>query len=352
VEIHTGRLEEHIVADVAWATAHYLEWTGDQRFLSGAGARLLVETARWWASRIEQDPDGGAHIRRVIGPDEYHVGVDDNAFTNVMARWNLRRAAALGQAQAGGVGEDERRAWLAAADSLVDGYDPDTGLYEQFDGFLELEPLVIADLAPKRPIAADLLLGPERIASSQVVKQADVLMLHHLLPDQVEPGSLTPNLHFYEPRTAHASSLSPGVHAALLARAGELDDAVAWLKLTSRIDLDDLSETTAGGVHLAAMGSVWQALAFGFAGVRPAGEVLRVDPRLPSQWGRLGLRLCFRGTAVRVEIRPDGVEVVPEAPLVVQMGDEEAVAVGPQGALLETAPKRKDGGHERDPGGG
>ena len=72
--------------------ACYVDWTGDEAFLAGAGARLLVETARYWASRIETDPDGRAHIRGVIGPDEYHEAVDDNAFTNVMARWNLRRA--------------------------------------------------------------------------------------------------------------------------------------------------------------------------------------------------------------------------------------------------------------------
>ena len=153
----------------------------------------------------------------MIGPDEYHEPVDDNAFTNVMARWNLRRAARLD-----GVAPDERATWLRLADSLVDGYDPETGIYEQFAGFFDLEPLRIADLAPRRPISADLLLGSERVDGAQVVKQADVLMLHHLVPDEVATGSLAPNLEFYEPRTAHGSSLSPAIHAALFARAGLL----------------------------------------------------------------------------------------------------------------------------------
>ena len=121
-----------------------------------------------------------------------------------------------------------------------------------------------ATWSPRRPVAADLLLGRERVAGAQVVKQADVLMLHHLLPGDVAAGSLGPNLDFYEPRTAHGSSLSPGIHAALLARAGRLEEAVAMLRLTARIDLDDLTRTTAGGLHLAAMGSVWQALVSGF----------------------------------------------------------------------------------------
>jgi nucleotide-binding universal stress UspA family protein len=205
----------------------------------------------------------------VIGPDEYHEPVDDNAYTNVMARWNLRRAAGLGPDA--GLSDEERERWLVLAEALVDGYEPESGVYEQFAGFSELEPLVIADLAPRRPVAAELLLGRERVEGAQVVKQADVLMLHHLVPEEVEPGSLTANLRFYEPRTAHGSSLSPGIHAALFARAGMLDEALAGLRLASRIDLDDLTETTAGGLHLAAMGSVWQALAFGFAGLRPTG---------------------------------------------------------------------------------
>ena len=96
VPILTGPLEEHIVADVAWAAACYIDWTGDEAFAAGPGRELIVQTARWWASRIEPDKHGRGHIRGVIGPDEYHESVDDNAYTNVMARWNLKRAADAG----------------------------------------------------------------------------------------------------------------------------------------------------------------------------------------------------------------------------------------------------------------
>ena len=337
--VFTGELEEHIVADVAWGVGCYVDWSGDAEFLAEAGGRLVVETARYWASRIERDPHGQAHIRDVMGPDEYHPHVDDNAFTNVMARWNLRFAAALPAQGSAKVTDIERDEWLAVADSLVDGYDAASGVYEQFAGFAELEPLLIAELAPRRPIAADLLLGRSRVEAAQVIKQADVLMLHHLVPDEVEPSSLTANLDFYEPRTAHASSLSPGIHAALLARTGRYDAACEALNLAARIDLDDISETTAGGVHLAAMGSVWQALALGFAGLRPVGGTLWIDPHLPPQWTGLGLRLRFRGTRLRLEIREDGVEVMPEAPLTVMLAEGEPLAVGPEGALLGVSSK-------------
>jgi trehalose/maltose hydrolase-like predicted phosphorylase len=318
VAIRTGDLEEHIVADVAWAACTYADWTGDREFIDGPGRELLAETARYWASRIRYDRAGRGHIYGVVGPDEYHEPVDDNAFTNVIARWNLRRAAAWTQATTA-VREEERAGWLRAADALVDGYHEETGVYEQFAGFFRLEPVIIADVAPRRPIAADLLLGAERVEGAQVLKQADVLMLHHLVPDEVAPGSLGPNIDFYEPRTAHGSSLSPAIHASLLARAGRPDEALAPLRLASRIDLEDLTGTTAGGLHLATMGGVWQALAFGFAGLRPRGDTLELDPQLPESWNALALRLRFRGSRVGVRIEHGAVAVDSDPPVSVSL---------------------------------
>ena len=300
--IRTGEAEEHITADVVWAAATYVDWTGDEEFARGPARELFVETARYWASRVRV-VDGRAHLYGVIGPDEYHEPVDDNAFTNVMARWNLRRGAELVE------NAEERATWLAIADALVDGYDPMSGLYEQFAGFFRLELLVIADIAPRRPIAADLLLGRDRTAAAQVLKQADVVMLHQLVPDEVAPGSLLPNLDYYEPRTAHGSSLSPAIHAGLFARAGRFRDALQALRIAARIDLDDLTGSTASGLHLATMGGLWQALVFGFAGVRPRGDSLVVDPRLPPEWGALELNLCFRGSPLRLRIDRSGVEL-------------------------------------------
>jgi trehalose/maltose hydrolase-like predicted phosphorylase len=306
VRIRTGELEEHIVGDVAWAASCYLAWTGDDAFAAGPGRDLFVETARYWASRVRFGTDGRAHIYGVVGPDEYHEPVDDNAFTNVLARWNLRQAAALDE-----VDDEERARWLTIADALVDGYERASGIYEQFAGFFELEPIVIEELAPRRPIAADLLLGAARTAGAQVLKQADVLMLHHLLPDEVVPGSLVPNLDFYEPRTAHGSSLSPAIHASLLARAGRYRPALDALQIAARLDLDDLTGSSAGGLHLATMGGLWQALAFGFGGIRPRGETLLVDPRLPTEWNALEFALRFRGRQLRLRIDRNEVTAAP-----------------------------------------
>ena len=134
-----------------------------------------------------------------------------------------------------------------------------------------------------------------------------MLMLHHMLPDEVEPGSLAPNLDFYEPRTAHGSSLSPAIHAGLLARAGRYREALGALRIAARMDLDDLTGTSAAGVHMATMGGLWQALAFGFAGIRPHGERLLVEPHLPPEWNALELALVFRGHPLRLRLSRDGV---------------------------------------------
>ena len=338
VPVLTGELEEHIVADVAWAAACYTEWTGDRTFAGAQGRELVVQTARWWASRIELEPDGRGHIRGVIGPDEYHVRVDDNAFTNVMARWNLRQAAAAG---AGGIDGPGCRRWLELADAIVDGYDPQTGVYEQFAGFHELEPLLIAEFAPQRPVAADMLLGHERVSAAQVLKQADVLMLHYLVPDEVAAGSLEPNLDYYEPRTAHGSTLSPGVHAALLARAGRLEQALEMLRLTARIDLDDIGDNTGGGLHLAAMGSVWRALAFGFAGLRPIGDALAIDPVFAPGWEALDLRVRFRGSRVHLRIEPTEVRASADPPVSAIDGENRRIQLNRVPRTVQAASTRR-----------
>ena len=196
IPIATGAHEEHVVADVAWAAERYVAWTGDTTFLAGAGRDLVVDTARYWASRIRRDSTGRGHIDQLMGPDEYHQMVDDNAYTNVMARWNLRRGAALLTQTKGDPQEAET--WRSLADCLVDGWDPGRGLYEQFAGYFDLEPLVMREIGTP-PLAVDMVLGAERIARSQLIKQADVLMLYHLVPDEVMSDSLDESLAFYEP---------------------------------------------------------------------------------------------------------------------------------------------------------
>jgi trehalose/maltose hydrolase-like predicted phosphorylase len=307
VNIRTGQLEEHVTADIAWSARWFADWTGAQDFLTGEAAPLFRDTARYWAARCRRDRDGRHHIDGVIGPDEYHENVDDNSFTNVMAGWNLRCAADIAES-AGPDGAAEAATWRAIADSIVDGYDPDTGIYEQFGGYHRLDPTLVDTLAAV-PVAADVLLGRAAVASSQIIKQPDVLMLHHLLPDEVAPGSLRPNLDFYGPRTAHGSSLSPAIAAALTARAGRPDESLELLRLACAIDLEDLTGTTASGLHMAALGGLVQAIIAGYAGITVKSGYVRIDPQLPSSWRSLELRLNCLDRRLRLLITAESVAV-------------------------------------------
>ncbi len=316
VPIRTGEHEEHISSDVAWALLHYVDWTGDVGVLASGGRSLLLETARYWASRIREDAEGRAHLYGVIGPDEYHEVVDDNAYTNVLVRWHLRRAAAI-------AGPEQARSWRRLADALVDGYDPGSGRHEQFAGFWSLEPLLISEIA-EPPVAADLLLGRERVARTQVIKQPDVLMAHHLVPGELPAGALEADLAFYLPRTAHGSSLSPAICASLLARSGSPDEALKLLDIAARIDLDDLTATTASGLHLATMGGLWQAVVVGFGGVRPGPAALVVAPCLPRGWEQLDIRVRYRGVPVGLALGHDRITVDAAAPVPVAVHGQVA----------------------------
>lgn len=315
VPIRTGEYAEHINADVAWAALHYVDWTADLEFLDGPGRPLVLDTACYWQERVRLDAAGRGHIDGVIGPDEYHEVVDDNAFTNGMVRWHLRRAAVL--AREAGDTEQARR-FDVASGALVTGHDPVSGRHEQFAGFWALDQLLIGDIA-EPPVAADVLLGRATVERSQVIKQPDVLMLHHLLPDELPSGSLNADLGYYLPRTAHGSSLSPAIAASLLARAGRPDEAMRLFDMAARLDLDDLTGTTAAGLHLATMGGLWQAIVYGFAGIRPTSDGLRIDPMLPRRWDSLTVRVLFRGVPLRITIDHEVVSVDSDAsvPLII-----------------------------------
>ena len=318
-----GTQENHISADVAYAVWQYWEATQDERFLQDAGAEILLETARFWASRGEMGADGRYHIRHVIGPDEYHEDVDDSAYTNVMAQWNLERAVEVTRLMRARWPErwrqlverieldpEEPDRWSEIARIMYTGFDPDTGLFEQYRGFFGLEPIDLAAWAP-RNAPMDVLLGRPRTQRSQVVKQADVVMLLYLLWDRFPPAVREANFRYYEPRTGHGSSLSPAIHALVAARLGDMDLAARYLRQAAEIDLADNMGNASGGVHAAALGGLWQAVVFGFGGLHftPAGPAL--DPRLPPGWHGLRFPVQWRGGLTRMSADTEGWKVTP-----------------------------------------
>ncbi|HEX3246561.1 MAG TPA: glycosyl hydrolase family 65 protein [Chloroflexota bacterium] len=314
IPIWTGLRAHHISADIAYAVWQYWQATHDAEFLLEFGAEILFETARFWASRAIRENDGRYHIRGVIGPDEYHECADDNAYTNGMARWNLRVAIDAAELLADQSPErwsvlrqalnlDARLLdrWLGIADNLVDGLDSTTELMEQFHGYHDLEEVDLAAFEP-REAPMDVLLGREKTERSKVIKQADVLMLQFLLRETFTIGVIERNFRYYEPRTGHGSSLSPGIHAALAARLGDVELAERYFEQTASIDLDDRMGNAAGGIHMAAQGSLWQAAVFGFAGVEWRDDAMVVDPRLPASWKRMQLPMQWRGRRLHIRL--------------------------------------------------
>src|SRR4029453_11261077 len=249
--------------------------------------------------------DGSRHIRHVIGPDEYPEEVDDKGFTNVMARWNIargleamgllrerwpNRATELREKLA--LDEDELADWRDAIARIVTGLDSATGIYEQFAGYHKLEPLDLS-LYADRKVPIDVVIGRERTQRSQVVKQADVVALLALLPEEFPGAAAKANFRHYEPRCAHGSSLSAGIHALVAARLGETETALRFLRQAAAADLE-LDPNSAGGIRTAGLGGLGAAVILGFAGLDLKGDMLGIDPRLPPHWRGLSFRVYWR----------------------------------------------------------
>jgi len=212
-------------------------------------------------------------------------------------RWP-NHAAALREKLA--LGDEELADWRDAIVRIVTGLDPATGIYEQFAGFNALQPLELAAYADRK-VPIDVIIGRELTQRSQVVKQADVVALIALLPEEFPDTMAETNFRYYEPRCAHGSSLSTGMHALVAARLGDAPMALRYLRATAATDLD-LDPNSAGGVHIAGLGALWQAVVIGFGGLDLNGDTLGIDPRLPPQWRSLSFRVCWRGRSVAIRI--------------------------------------------------
>ncbi|MBI3951004.1 MAG: glycoside hydrolase family 65 protein [Acidobacteria bacterium] len=338
VKVLSGLEEHHISADVAYAVWQYWRATGDDPLMRDAGAEIIIECARFWSSRVQEGADHRFHIHRVIGADEYHETIDDNAFTNVMAQWTLECACTVADWMRSNsfdvwkalrdrieLDEGEFDRWRDIAARMFTGFDEPTGLIEQFAGFFGLEEVDLAAYEP-RTAPMDILLGRQRTQVSQVVKQADVLMLFHLLPDRYPREVIEKNFRYYEPRTGHGSSLSPSTHALLAAQLGYSDVARHYFRQAANIDLDNTMGNASGGIHAAACGGLWQAVVFGFAGMELRDDHLTFDPHLPEEWEQLCLSFVFRGRHLRVAMAPQPLR----ARITLREGDQPLIiGIGP-----------------------
>jgi alpha,alpha-trehalose phosphorylase len=322
-----GTAQYHINAAVAYAIERYLDATGDIDFLRHEGAEILVETARLYEDLGFYAANGAEvfHIHGVTGPDEYTTVVNDNFYTNVMARFTMRFAATsvefLREEHPGayeslvrrsGVTDAEVAGWHRACDAMYIPYDDELGINPQDDSFLDREPW---DFASTDDDQYPLLLNfhPLVIYRHQVLKQADVVLAMLLRSPHFPMDQKRRNFDYYDPITTGDSSLSACVQAAVAAEVGYPDLAFRYFEQALYLDLADTHANTSDGIHIANAGGVWAAVTHGFAGMIDSDDALEFSPRLPAQWSALRFKLLRRGSSITVALDRDGLTVSVES---------------------------------------
>ncbi|VEI03597.1 Kojibiose phosphorylase [Acidipropionibacterium jensenii] len=321
-----GTAQFHIDADIAYALMLYVRTSGDWDFLTRTGIDLLVETARMWLDLgfFRLEGQRCFHIHGVTGPDEYTTVVNDNLYTNIMARGNLwdaartvrriqrdHREAYSRMVDRVGLRPGEVEAWEEAAERMYIAYDQTLRVHPQDDQFLSKE---VWDL-PNTPASDRPLLlhfHPLVIYRYQVIKQTDVVMAQFLHSDEFSAEERLRDFNYYEPLTTGDSSLSAVAQAIVAADVGHVAKAVSHFRNLLYIDLADLHDNTEDGIHIASAGGVWSALVYGFGGMRDDAGIPDLDPRLPEEWEGLRFRLTLAGSRVLVELAPDALELTLE----------------------------------------
>ena len=321
IPVYNSRREHHIAGDVIYGVFLYYQVTGDEDFMLRYGAEMIFEAARFWASRVTYNKQSERYeIKEVIGPNEFQECVNNNSYTNALAKWTLRRAFELYQhlsekhqrklgalASKIGLRNEEVNAWWEIAKRMVFLIQSD-GLIEEFEGYFARKDVVIKEWdengMPILPSEVKLAEAKE----TQLVKQADVLLLLRLFSDEFSLNVKRINFDYYERRTTHKSSLSIPSYAIVAGELGETEKAYKYFIPAVSTDLDDIYGNTELGIHAAALGGVWQIALNGFAGMKLKGDALSIVPTLPEPWQSMRFRVWFRDALIDFSILKDGVE--------------------------------------------
>jgi len=318
-----GTAQYHINADIMYGLRKYVQATGDEQFLRDCGAEMLVETARLWLDLgFYSDKKGGKFcINGVTGPDEYNAVVNNNAYTNLMARENLRYAAQTVEAlratapdvyntlvHKAALEPSEVETWTRAAESMYVPYDEKLKIIPQDDDFLDREPWDFRK-TPSDHYPLLLFYHPLNIYRRQVIKQADVVLAMFLLGNAFSPEAKQRNFEFYDPLTTGDSSLSSCIEAIIAAQIGDMDKAFRYGMAALLMDLADVGGNVKDGCHIASMGGTWMMLTYGFGGMRDDDGTLSFWPRrAPEENAILRFLLTYRAQMLEVEIGPETVQ--------------------------------------------
>jgi len=350
-----GTAQYHINADIAHALRTYVDATDDTTLLLERGAEMLFETARLWTDLGDYVPRKGNAfcINEVTGPDEYSALVNNNTYTNLMAREHLAYAASVARklraeqpgefiriAKAIRLAEDEPADWSRAAEGMFVPFDEALGIHAQDDSFLDRARWDFAG-TPRGNYPLLLHYHPLVIYRYQVLKQPDVVLAQVLLGNRFSLAEKKRNFDYYDPLTTGDSSLSPCIQSVAAAELGYADKAYEYFSRTARMDLDDINGNVEDGVHTAAMAGTWISIVHGFAGMRDYDGRLSFSPRLPAAWGRLRFRIRCRGRVLEVNLtRATATYLLREGPSMTVTHRGREIPLSPrQAASVDLAPR-------------
>lgn len=307
--------EIHRNGAIAFAIHNYVRFTNDFKYLKEMGIEVLIAISRFWSQRFSFSNDKNKYvILGVTGPNEYENNINNNWYTNYIARWclaytkyqiknikNLYPEDFIKILKKINWNENELRLWEDIIQNTYFPYDDEKKIFIQQDGFLDKEfiPVIKLDKSA-RPINQNW--SWDRILRSVYIKQADVLQGFYFFPENFTNEELEKNYKFYEPFTVHESSLSPSVHAVLACRIGLIDDAYKFYLQTSRLDLDDYNMEVEEGLHITSMAGSWISIIEGFCGMQIINDTLSFKNKLPNKWTSLSFKINFKGSILEVNI--------------------------------------------------
>ncbi|WP_452222223.1 glycoside hydrolase family 65 protein [Lacinutrix salivirga] len=307
--------EIHRNGAIAFAIFNYYRYTGDYTYIPEMGLEVLIAIARFWQQRATFSTDKNQYvILGVTGPNEYENNINNNWYTNYLAKWCIDYALENIQKVKEGhhddylriegktkITDNELEAWKKVADSMYFPYSEKHQVYLQQDGFLDKELITVADL-PKEDRPINQKWSWDRILRSPYIKQADVLQGFYFFEDQFSTEALKRHFDFYEPFTVHESSLSPCVHSIQAAKLDQMDQAYTFYLRTSRLDLDDYNKEVEEGLHITSMAGTWMSIVEGFGGMRIKNDMLNFEPRIPKQWETYSFKVNFRDQILKVNV--------------------------------------------------
>ncbi len=307
--------EIHRNGAIAFAIYNYFRFTGDYTYIPEMGLEVLIGIARFWHQRATFSTQKDKYvILGVTGPNEYENNINNNWYTNYLAKWCIDFTIEQLQKVADGydqdydriigvtkLSENETDAWKKVADHMYFPYDEGLGIYLQQDGFLDKELITVADL-PKSQRPINQKWSWDRILRSPYIKQADTLQGFYLFEDHFTTKELKKHFDFYEPFTVHESSLSPCVHSIQASKLNRMEQAYTFYLRTSRLDLDDYNKEVEEGLHITSMAGTWMSIVEGFGGMRIVDDKLSFAPRIPKQWNAYSFKINFRERIFKVTV--------------------------------------------------